>query len=309
MSAMIESTKHVLKTAFDVLYQSIKDLFVDDGPQWASAVAYYALLSSLPLLIVGITVIGFVSDAESVMRQLVELMGDFLPEGEEEVDDIVEDALAAQGQFGLFAFAGLLWSGTRVFMALTRAMNIAFGVDEGYGFFHRLGVEVLMLFTVGMFFVLALMSGYLTGMLWDAVQFFPGNEGLVYDVATSVVRAAVLVLAFFLIYRLVPNGNHPWKAAMVGAVLATALFLAGSPLFRYWVTEFGDHDLIYGRMAMLIIILLWVWVVSLITIFGGEVAAHTEQMVFQGKSREDIDREHSERKRKWSGEKDDLDRS
>lgn len=288
----------VLKAAVEVLYQSVKDLFVDDGPQWASAVAYYALLSSLPLLIVGITVIGFVADPEPVVRQVVEVLGDFLPQGEEEVEDVVDDAMAAQGQFGIIAFLGLLWSGTRVFMALTRAMNIAFGVDDRYGFFRRLGVEVLMLFTVGLFFVFALMSGYLTTELWSAVSLLPGNDGVAYELSTLLVRASILVLAFFLVYRLVPRGNHPWRAALTGAVVATVLFLSGSPLFRYWVTQFGDHDVIYGRMAMLVVILLWVWVASLITIFGGEVAAHTESMVFSGKSRADLEREHAKRNRK-----------
>ncbi|HUG15086.1 MAG TPA: YihY/virulence factor BrkB family protein, partial [Thermomicrobiales bacterium] len=126
-----------LKKAPEILYQSLKDLIADDGPYWASAIAFYALLSTLPLLIVGITVIGFISDPDPLMRHVVQLMGDFLPEGEEDIDEIVENALAAQGQIGWIAFAALVWSGTRVFGALTRAMNIAFGVDEGYGFFRR----------------------------------------------------------------------------------------------------------------------------------------------------------------------------
>lgn len=278
-----------------VLIQSVKDLYVDDGPQWAASIAYYALLSSLPLLIVGVMAVDLVADPEPLMRHAVEIMRDFMPEGEEEIDSIVEEALSAQNRIGLFAFIGLLWSGTRVFKTLTRAMNIAFGIEERHGFFASLGIQILMLFTVGMFFVFALMSGFLTRTLWDALRILPGDEGLLFTVVTSAVRAGVLLVAFYLVYWLVPRNSHHRRASLVGAVVATVLFLVGSPLFRYWVTEFGDQEVIYGRLAMLVIVLLWIWITSLITLFGGEVAAHTEAMIFRGKRREDLDRERKER--------------
>jgi membrane protein len=282
----------------EVLYQSVKGLIVDDGPQWAAAVAYYVLLSAFPLMLVGASIISFFVDPEWAVQRATDLLGTVLPEGDGQVEQTVDEAIAARGQIGLIAFVGLLWSGTRVFKTLARSMNIAFDVDQDYGFLRRLGVEVLMLLTVGMFFVFALLSHYATNVLWDAVRFLPGNDGVVYDWITGGIRAALLLLAFFLLYRFVPHGNHPWKASLTGASVATFLFLIGSPLFRYYLTEFSNHNVIYGSLAMLVVILIWIWIVALITLYGGEVAAHTEAMIYQGVSRDSIEQRHRNRARR-----------
>jgi membrane protein len=281
----------------DVLYQSIKDLLIDDGPQWAAAIAYYALLSFLPLVLVGAVAASFFVSPEWAVERTAPLIGNVLPYGDDEVEEIVKEAVGARHQLGWVAIAGLLWSGTRVFMALTRALNIAFDTDNDYGFFRRLGVEVLMLLTLGMFFLFALASGQLASALWDAVNVLPGNDGLLYEWITRSIRALFLLAAFFLLYRLVPRGNHPWKASLLGALAATVLFMIASPLFQYWQAEFGDQDVVYGSLAVLVLIMLWVWLASLITLFGGELAAHIEAMVFQGKSRQEVDGAHRERAR------------
>jgi membrane protein len=281
----------------DVVYQSIKDLLVDDGPQWAAAIAYYALLSFLPLVLVGAVAASFFVDPDWAVDRTAPLLGNVLPYGDDEVEQIVEEAVGARNQLGWLAIAGLLWSGTRVFMALTRSLNIAFDTDHDYGFFHRLGVEVLMLLTLGMFFIFALASGQLTSELWSAVNVLPGDDGMLYEWITRAVRAAFLLLAYFLLYRLVPRGNHPWKASLIGAAAATALFMIASPLFQYYQTQFGEQEVVYGSLAILVIVLIWVWLVALITLFGGELAAHVEAMVFQGKSRQEVDGAHRERAR------------
>lgn len=278
----------------EVVALSIRDLFTDSGPQWAAAIAYYAMLSAFPLFLIAAAIGSYFVDPQWAVDHLTSALGDLLPQ-EDKVRDLVNNAISARGQVGLIAFAGFAWTGTRVFGTLTRAMNIAFDADESYSFLKRIVIEAIMLLSIGGVFVVAVSSGFVTSLLWDALQFLPSDQNILYNVITLLIQVALLVFAFFLIYRFVPRTNQDWRSAIAGAVSATVLFLIVSPLFQYYVSRFGNYNLVYGSLAIVVILLIWVWLVALITIFGGEIASHTKAMVIDGKSAEEVRRAHEDR--------------
>lgn len=280
-----------------ILFQSAKDLFIDDGPQWAAAVAYYSLLSLFPLLLAGVSLVAFVADPDWVIILAEQRLGSYLPSGGQEVATIVHGAVDARGRAGLLSFIALLWSGSRVFGALTRALNVAFDVDEPYGFFRRLLLNLGMLLTLGSLFALALVSNLALGLLGDTARFFPIAARDVGQLAQAAVPVLLLLLAFLLLYRFVPRGRPAWRAAGVGAIVATLLFLAARPLFLGYIGRFGRYDLIYGSFATVIVLTLWAWIVALITLFGGEVAGHVQGMVLDGQSAAEVGRRRAARTR------------
>ncbi len=275
-----------------MLVQSIKDLVTDSGPQRAAAIAYYSLLSTFPLLLAAVSLAAYFVDPNQAVDQVTRLLGEFLPEGEAQIATTVKEAVEASGQVSLLSLAALLWTGSRVFGVLTRALNVAFDVDEHYGFFRRLLIEAVMMLTIGVVFVLALASGLLVDLLWRALQVLPAGRGLVFELVPEATRVALLLVAFFLIYRFVPRGRRDSRAALVGAVVATLLFLAARPLFIGYVRQFGRHSVVYGSLAVAIILVLWAWLVALITLFGGELTAHIQKMTFEGAEREEVERLH-----------------
>ena len=284
-----------LRRIWEVLVQSVKDLVTDSGPQWAAAVAYYSLLSAFPLLLAAVSLAAYFVDPNQAIDQATRLLGEFLPEGEEQIATIVREAVEASGQASLLSLAALLWTGSRVFGVLTRALNVAFDVDEHYSFFKRLLVEAVMMLTIGVIFVLALASGLLVDLLWRVLQVLPAGRGLAFELVQEAIRVALLLASFFLIYRFVPRGRRDSRAALVGAVVATLLFLAARPLFVGYVQQFGRHSVIYGPLAIAIILVLWAWLVALITLFGGELAGHVRTMLIEGQTPEEVERAHQER--------------
>jgi membrane protein len=287
------------KQAYGVLAQSVRDTIVDSIPQWAAAVAWYALLSAFPLFLAGGALASFFVEPAWAADQLASLLDDFIPQGDADLEEQIKAAFEARNQVGLIALAGLLFTGTRVFDTLTRAMNIAYDTGDSYGFFKRLAVQSLMLLTIGAFFMIALTSRFLTEQLWRAVSLLPEQEGLAYAVVTWTFRTTLLVTAFFLIYRFVPRGEGHTKSAAAGAVTATALFMISNPIFQYYIERFGSVNVVYGSLAILVIVMIWIYIVCLITLFGAEVAAHTEEMVFRGSSAEEVGRRHNERSADW----------
>lgn len=278
-----------------VLVQSVKDTLTDHGPQWAAAVAYYALLSAFPLLLAAASVAAYVVDPAWAVERITATLGEFVPRGEGRVERIVDQAIAARGTAGLLSLATLLWSGTRVFGSLTQALNIAFDADESYGFFTRILVEIVMLLTLGVVLIVALSSTFLIGLLSDALAVLPSRGDLVLRLVQGALQTLLMVVAFFLIYQFVPRGRQDRRASATGSIVATLLFLLARPLFLFYVERFGSYNRIYGSLGIVIILLVWIWVVALIAFFGGEVAAHTRAQLIEGRSAVEIGRRHADR--------------
>lgn len=292
----IDSTTQRAKRLGEVIIDSIRAIFIDNVPQWAAAISYYTLLSAFPLLLVGATIASFFVDPEQATQRLTDLLGDFVPEGENQISDVVQSAINARGQIGLLSFAGLLWTGTRVFGTMVKALNIAYDVDDPYNFFQRLLIEVIMLFTVGLLFLGALTSGFFLDLAWDAIQFLPaGDNSQIMSLLQSFVGALIVVIGFFVVYRFMPRADQNWRSAIFGALIAGALFLIARPVFVYYMSEFSNHDVIYGPLAILVILMIWVWLTSIITLFGGEVASHFQAMLIEGQDRKEVEERHRQR--------------
>lgn len=292
----IDSRKQKARRFGDVLVESVKSVFIDNVPQWAAAISYYALLSAFPLLLIGATIVSFFVEPEQAADRIAELLGDFVPEGEGQIQDIIDQAVQARGQVGLIAFAGLLWTGTRVFGTMIKALNIAYDVDDPYTFVQRLLIEAIMLFTVGLFFIGALTSGFFLDLLWEALRLVPGNEQpVILRFIQGVVGALIILAGFFLVYRFMPKVDQNWRSALAGGSIAALLFVLARPLFLYYINTFGNYNVIYGSLALLVILMIWVWMTAIITLFGGEVASHTQAMLIEGQTREDVERKHRER--------------
>jgi len=156
----------------------------------------------------------------------------------------------------------------------------------------RIAIEIGMMATVGVLFLGTLFSHYLVLFLWTAVRLFPGDPGPTFAVIVQLIRAVLLLTAFFLIYRFVPRRRLHWKSIAVGAIVATVLFIAARPLFYGYVENLANYNLMYGGIAIAVVLLAWGWVAAFITILGGEMASHFQTMVLEGKT---MDRERDAR--------------
>ena len=272
-----------------LLVQSLKDAFKDNVLHWAAAVSYYSVLSFVPLLLVIASIASYFVDTGWAVDQLTNLLGDFVPQGEGQLEDLVNQAVSARGRIGTLSFLALAFTGTRVFAALNRAMSVVYDIEENESFLRELLIQVVMFFTIGVVFILALSSGFVFGLLWDVAQFLPaGQEGLAYRLIAGTVQVLMLLLAFFLIYRFVPRKKRDWRSALTGAVSAALIFVLVRPLFLFYLDNSSQQNAIYGSLAVFVILLIWVWIVSLIILFGGEIAVNTRETLIEGHPPEDV---------------------
>jgi Predicted membrane protein len=88
-----------------------------------------------------------------------------------------------------------------------------------------------------------------------------------------VVAAATSIAVISVIYHFgVPRGQR-WHSVLPGATLATAIWFPATLAFGWYITHLAEYNLIYGSLGVAIAILVWLYIVSLIVLFGAEVNA------------------------------------
>lgn len=276
------------------LIWAMRDFSKDNGPQWAAALAYYALLSIFPLTLAALSIASYFVDVGWVADQATTLAQQFVPTGQNELRGIIYGIYEARGAATVVSIALLLWSGSQVFGVATQALNIAFDADETYGFLRRILVQFAMAGTIGALLLVALVSRLIIDFAWAALG-FGGPLTAVGAALQWLVPGILLVLALHLIYRWVPRCAVHAGPAWIGALVAAAAFLIARPVFGYYVSHFANYNLIYGSLAILIILVFWAWVTAQLFLFGGQLASLIEALEYRGKDREEVEESHEQR--------------
>jgi membrane protein len=276
----------------NLFWWAIQDFTQDNGPQWAAAVAYYALVSIFPLALAALAIASLFVNPDWAVNQATSVLGSFLPTGQDKVREVVRGAFEARGGIGVFSVLLLLWTGSRVFGVATQALNIAFDADEKYGFVKRTLVQFGMAASLGLLFIVALSSRFVINLLWSSTGGQAGALYILRQVLLWAVPGLLLLLALYLAYRLVPRRNVSGQSALTGALVATILFMIARPLFLFFIARIANYNLVYGSLAIVVVLLLWAFLATNIFLYGGEIASGVQATMLEGKSREKIAERH-----------------
>lgn len=261
----------------------LKDLWrainEDEVLYLAASMAFFAFLAFPPTILVMLALTGFFGGEETAVW-LTDRLGAMLPE---EAEVFVEDFVwqivyqEAPGPFSIGLLVAL-WAASNIFMAIIRSLNIAYGVEEPRSWIKQraLALGVMLLFLV--FFLSG--SGLLlvgpqiaeTLGLWEVL-------GIVWGIVQWVVPFLLVVAAFWLCYYLLPardQSGHKLEI-LIGAVVATALWLLATVGFRFYIANFGDYSQTYGIVGAVLIFMLWMYIASIVLLVGGELAAELER--------------------------------
>lgn len=265
---------------WSVLRQTGQDLWANHAMEWAAALSFYAVLSFLPLLLGAAAIAGYLVDPTWAVDWMTTLTEAVLPRDVVNTEQIVSMAIAHQGRVGLIAIVAWIFGGRRILGALITALDLVSDVDtrrETTG--RRILVELVLLLGIGVLFVLTLMLGPRIAP--------PGS------VASSLLLVVLLMVGFYVLYAVVPLGARGRRPALIGAAVATVLFLVARALFLAFLDWlWASVDLVYGPLAVAAVLLLWGWYAGLVVLFGGSLASHVKVMLEEGGSAEDAHRRH-----------------
>lgn len=258
-----------------------KDEIKNDNLSVISAgVAFYAFLSIPALLTATVALWGLVSDPTQIQAQIGQLAG-VLPS---DVQAILVDQLTAISANGdntlgwtVFLSIGFaLWSASKGTKSAIIAMNIAYEETEERGFFKLLATTLALTLGAVITVIIALFCVAGVPALVGTLN-LPGWIEWTARILRWPLLAGVSIAALAVLYRFAPDRNSPqWQWVTSGSLVSTALWLAASAGFSWYVSSFASYNETYGSLGGVVVLLMWLYISAFTILLGGELNSELE---------------------------------
>jgi membrane protein len=275
----------VQRYAYRLPRRAVENWIADDAALMAAAVAYYIAISLFPLLLVLVSIVGFVlqrtnfgQDAE---KQIIEAAANQIsPAVGEQLQKVlgtVQDQAGTSGPLGIF---------------LLIAAAIAMFVQFDYAFdriWHRqpektggivAAVKNVLVVRLKAFLMLLcvgglVMAAFIANLVWTGIDEY-ATEWAPYWSQVSWwlrqgVNLAINITAFAMIYRYVPKAGASWSAALAGALIAGVGWEIGKQILAAYVIG-QSYASAYGVIGSFLAVMLWCYYVVAVLFFGAEYA-------------------------------------
>lgn len=278
---------------FGALKRVGRKVLDDDCFGLAGQMAYFVLLSLFPLLMFIVALTGIVvDDPASAIEGLAESMKGVLPpDAVGLLEDYIDRTLRGAGVGVLLAgaLAGL-WSGSGASYALIQASNRAYGVRETRPLWKVSGICVLMVVGFTLLIValaLVILSPHAGGYV-QRLYGLPDDFLALWGRLRWVVAFVAVMLVHDVLYYLAPDADLPFEWITPGGLTATVLVLVSSVALSFYAGSFGRYDQLYGPIAAVIVLVLWLYVGSLMVLIGTEMNAVLARMAAERKGVEHV---------------------
>ncbi|HEY6080707.1 MAG TPA: YihY/virulence factor BrkB family protein [Polyangiaceae bacterium] len=266
-----------LRDTWQLLKVTAQDWLDDDAASLAAALAYYALLSLAPLLIISIGVAGWFLGPEAARGRVAgELGGIVGGEAAQGIQNIVASAdkptrgalSAVVGIITLFVgasgvFGQLQTSLNRIWEVKTKSGQGVMAQLKArfFSFTMVLGVAFLLLVSLVLSSILSSFGTYLADTL-------PGGAVL-WQIINFVLSLALVTALFALIFKVIPDAEVKWRDVWLGAGVTAVLFTIGKQLLGLYLGKAAVGDA-YGAAGSIVALVVWVYYAAQILFVGAE---------------------------------------
>lgn len=268
---------------------STKNVFL-----WAQAIAFKALVTFVPIVILATGVIGRILKGNDAFQTVARFIREFLPPNQsQETIKFLNELQSASGTIVGIGSIGLFLSAMSLFITLRIAVSNAFEQNwheqrsllGGYAFDIRMVLQVGLLFllTVGLSVVLPpffnnVFIGELGGLL-PQLQWWQQTIRMFLPLLITTVM-------FFQLYYFVPTPHPRKRSALTGAVVAAVIWEASKQAFTYYATYVGRFDryatgseglsALGNTFGLLVAFVFWVYFSGVLLMLGAIVASLRE---------------------------------
>lgn len=234
----------------------------------AASLAYTSILALVPLIAVVFSLLAafpLFNEASHAFREL--LYANLAPAASDTIEKYVDQFIANTSRMTVFGLIGLMVTSLLLISSIDNALNYIWRTTRKRSVMYNLTMYWTVL-TLGPMLIGAsiAISSYIFSVHWLSdipvttvfLQFFP---------------FVISVVGFWLLYCIVPTESIPIKESIIGAIVAAILFECGKKLFTLYVTSFPTYQLIYGVLATVPLLLIWIYFSWCIILFGAEFAA------------------------------------
>ena len=265
-----------VKALYNNVTPQVRDLFnifikrcrEDNITISAGHLAYVTLLSLVPFIMVTFTIMSAFPAFASVRSKLEHFVfSNFVPTASDVVHKYMTDFVGNASQMSAIGILLLLVVALMLISNVDKTLNRIWRTQSDRPIVYTFAIY-WMVITLGPMLIgsSVVVSSYLTGLAAFTEEYTPGLGTFLL----SLVPSGAAMLAFTILYMVVPNRRVFARHALVGAIVATIAFEITKSGFALYVTNFPSYELIYGALAVVPILFLWVYLSWVIVLFGAE---------------------------------------
>jgi len=267
--------------------RTLKAFRANQGLLLAGAVAYYALLSIVPLLILTVIALSHFVDQGALLQTVGRYLEWLVPGQSKAVVAELANFLAHREVMGWVLLASMLFFSSLAFTVLENAMSVIFHHRVAVRRRHFLisaVIPYIYILSLGLGLLLVtLVSGSLQAIGQREVEFLwrtwslDGLSGVLLYLLGFVGEIFVLTS----VYMVMPVGRLAWRHALLGAVAAALMWELSRHLLVWYFTTLSQIGTVYGSLTTAIAVLLSLEVAATLLLLGAQVIAEYERLAFE----------------------------
>lgn len=276
IAALGGRARRVVGLSAQSAWRGFASLYNSDDLTHSASIAYYALLSLFPFLLLVVSVLGAVTTSEAARQSTLGFVLRYFPTRLEFVSTQLTALQRTQVPLGVVGGIALIWAALGFFSAISTAVNSAWRVERQRSYLKHKLVAFLMLIAAFVLLTLTLAvfsASQVVGASWFATVSarFPWLLTL-RGFGVNWAATLGLILSVGLIFYFVPNAKVRFRDVWVGAVMTGLLWKAAFFGFSWYVRDMSRFS-IHGSIGAVVVFLLWIYVSSVILLYGVEFTA------------------------------------
>lgn len=243
--------------------------------------AFFAIFSIVPILIIIISVFGYITGSEIISEKLFHELDTLIGSGSSELLKSAIDNYDIADKSGIGTVLGVIFfliSATTLFGVLQNSINYIWRVQSKSSLkksILKLLKDRLLSFGVilslGFILLVSLVIDASIAIFKDFLTTHFGAEMVTFtQIINYIISLAIITGIFSLIYRFLPDVYVEWNAAFFGAVLSAILFTIGKAIIGNVIGN-SKLGVVYGAASSLVVILIWIYYVFILFYFGVEL--------------------------------------
>lgn len=258
------------------IWRGAMGVYNSEDLTFASSIAYYALLSLFPFFLLAFSALANVAATEADRLEILSFVLTYFPQQFEFIQDQLASMQTSGLKLGVLGSVLMMWAAMGVFGAVTSAVNHAWGVEKQPSYFKHKLISLVMLVAAGLLMIVGLVlvsainvveASWFADVL-DRAPRLNQLRGYAFKSATTVLFILIVGTVFYF----VPNAKVRFRDVWVGAVITGLLWRVALAGFSQYLKD-SSRLSVHGSIEGVIAFLLWVYVSSVIFLYGAEVTA------------------------------------
>jgi membrane protein len=248
--------------------------FIDaDGFFMSAGLAFFFLVCLIPLLLLGVSMVGFVLSGEEAARHVVNQLAQQFPVYQAQISRVLLRIVETRTASGILGTAVLVLFSTPLLSASRLILHRLLGVRADGGFLRNLARDSWMALLLSLLlFTVSTMTWLYHGFRALALNALPVPPRW-FALAALPLSLALSTVMFYCAFRYVPRRRVRAVPALAGAVLASVLWEIAKQLFRLYIQRVSLYNEIYGPLAVLVAFAMFVYYSAIVFVFSGAFVA------------------------------------